>query len=503
MQHQRRGQFLHDVDEHDQQRRRHAGPRHRQVNAPHQARARLAERPPDGVEMPRDGLHAAVVGVERDRHEPRRVGRHHEPDRSGDQQAGVDPEAGLHHRVDQVVERRRRNQQADGDHPAGDGVAQSRGHRRDPGARRRAGPHAESDHRGPGHGQRGGQCRDRHRIAREIGIARRKRILPRPNGHPAEHRHRRGEAEQHRRQADGEGRPCRRPGQPRPLRRLHPGAASGRARPAPAQPLQPGEQQSEQQQAQRQLRRRRPVAKLEPRLVDSGGEGLDVEEGHRPEIRDRLHHREKRAAGDRRTRHRQGHPDEGPGRGLSERARRHHRSGGLLPERRPRQQVDVGVERNGQHRRGAAEAAHLGKPVVPRAPAGDLPQHRLNRPGMVEHEGVGVGQHVGRKGERQGQRDLQPAGGGKPVNCHEPCRRRADHRRARAHDKRQQRGGERVSRQDGSENLPPGLQIARQRRRNRGDQRRHACGRRNPGKAVKQAFGHRGDPSMGEAVQAA
>ena len=151
---------------------------------------------------------------------------------------------------------------------------------------------------------------------------------------------------------------------------------------------------------------------------------------HGAEIGDGLHHGEDRAAGDRRPREPQADPEKGAPGSVSHRARREIGCGRLAQERRPCQQKDIGIEHEDQHQRSAAERADLGKPVVARSPAGDGPQRRLHRPRMIEQVGIGIGQHIGREGQRQRQHDFEDAAAGKAAHRDQPGRPRSRRRRA-------------------------------------------------------------------------
>ena len=232
--------------------------------------------------------------------------------------------------------------------------------------------------------------------------------------------------------------------------RCMPASGAVMARGAAARAFERRDHQRESEEPERELRRRRPVRHREPGGVDPGGEGLDAEIGHRAEIRDRLHDREQDPRGDRRARHRQADPEERAGGAAAQRASGDEGGAGLLQERRPGQQVDIGVEHQRQHQRGAGQRPDLGEPVVAGAPARHLAQERLDRAGMVEKIGIGIGQDIGGKGQRQRQRDLEHPHAGKPRHGDEPGGAGADHRGARRDHQHQRHRGRGIARQHGA-----------------------------------------------------
>ena len=240
-------------------------------------------------------------------------------------------------------------------------------------------------------------------------------------------------------------------------------AASGIA-PRPRPPLQQGQQERERQEPERELRRGGPIRQREPRGVDAGREGLHPEEGDRSVIRDHLHRHEQHAGQDRGPGHRQ--DDAAPGRpgSRAEAARDLERAASRQLKRGACQQVDVGIERQRKHEGRAAQRTDLGEPVVARAPAGDIAQHRLHRARKVEDVGVGIRQDVGRKGQGQHQRRLEPASAGEVVGDNEPGGPRSDQRRAETYQDDQGRGGGGVARQNRRGELGDRVEIAEHRR---------------------------------------
>ena len=141
-------------------------------------------------------------------------------------------------------------------------------------------------------------------------------------------------------------------------------ADRGEARAAARQPLDDEDDHDEGQQGHRQLRRGGAVAEREPGAVDPGGEGLHAEVRDRAVVGQRLHQGQRRAADDRRPGHRQRDAQEAAPRRQAERAAGVEQGRAALEEGDARQQVDIRIEHARQHDDRAAEAAHVGEPVV-------------------------------------------------------------------------------------------------------------------------------------------
>ena len=117
------------------------------------------------------------------------------------------------------------------------------------------------------------------------------------------------------------------------------------------------------------------------------------------------------------------------------------------------QQVNIRVEHQDQHDRRPAQRAYFREPVIPRPVAHDAAQGGLHDARMVQQMGVGIGQHIGREGQRDDQRDLDPAAARKFGHCHQPCRTRAQGAGAKPHQNHQHGGGRDIARQDGVEQV--------------------------------------------------
>ena len=121
---QRRRQLLHHLDEGHDGRRQHRPAQQRQMDAPqHLARP--------GTQHARAGVHRRIDGGkagrdvgEPDREEAHRVGKQQRERRAAQQEPARQSKDGAAQPVDAVIGQRQRQQDADGDHGARDGVAQ-------------------------------------------------------------------------------------------------------------------------------------------------------------------------------------------------------------------------------------------------------------------------------------------------------------------------------------------------------------------------------------------
>mmetsp|Transcript_23540 Transcript_23540/g.41605 ORF Transcript_23540/g.41605 Transcript_23540/m.41605 type:complete len:253 (-) Transcript_23540:5300-6058(-) len=235
--------------------------------------------------------------------------------------------------------------------------------------------------------------------------------------------------------------------------------------------LQHREHQRKPQQADGKLRRSRPVAQRKPTGVNARGKGLHPEIGNRPEIRDCFHDRQQNTGRNRRTGQRQTDRQKRSPRPRPERTGRHKRRSALLQERGTGEQIDIRIQDQHQHQGRATKASDFGKPVIPRPPAHHCPQGCLHDPGMVENAGIGISQHIGRKGQRQNQRNLEKADAGKTGHRHQPRGPHADRKRPCGHKDDQQAGIKRVAPQNRRHELGNRLRAPRHSRQRNGDHR--------------------------------
>ena len=189
---------------------------------------------------------------------------------------------------------------------------------------------------------------------------------------------------------------------------------------AAGQALQEDEQEDEAQQQGRELGRRRRVAQPVPGAEDAGGEGGDAEELDGAIVRQGLHQGQGEAGDDGGPRQGQGDGEKGPPGAVAQGAADVQHAQGLAEEGGPGQQVDVGVEHQGQHHHRPRQGADLGEPVVAVAPAKPAAQGRLHGAGEVQQAGVGVGDDVGRHGHGQQQGPLEQAPAGEAAHADQP-----------------------------------------------------------------------------------
>ncbi|MNN24300.1 hypothetical protein D3C81_1377300 [compost metagenome] len=175
-------------------------------------------------------------------------------------------------------------------------------------------------------------------------------------------------------------------------------------------------QHHRQQQQTGQLRGTRQAEEAIPGLVDRRGEGVEVEHRHRTEIGQGFHQGQGDTGADSRTGHRQRHPPERLQRRMPKHPRRFHQAFALSQEGGACKQVNVGVEhqhQNDDHPTGGTypRQAHRPEPFT---------QQGLHRPGKVQQADEDECQHIGRNGERQHQRPVQPAPPGEFAEAGKP-----------------------------------------------------------------------------------
>jgi hypothetical protein len=149
----------------------------------------------------------------------------------------------------------------------------------------------------------------------------------------------------------------------------------------------------------------------------------------------------------------------------------------LLEKRGAGEQIDIRIKDQNQHRRRTAERADFGKPVVTRPPPRQIAQYGLHNARMVKNMRIGIGQHVGWKGQRQHQSDLKKPRTRKARHRHEPGRADTNRESAERHQDHQGRSRARVSPKHGLRQMLDRLGSARQRRQQHGQHRqRTECG---------------------------
>ena len=160
----------------------------------------------------------------------------------------------------------------------------------------------------------------------------------------------------------------------------------------------------------------------------------------------------------------------------------------MLQECRPRQQIDIWIEHQRQHRRRATQRSDLGEPVVTRAPPGDIAQGGLHDTGMVQHMGIGIGQNVSREGQRQHQRNLQPAHTGKPRHRDQPGRPHTDGKGAGRYDAHKRQRGRGIPPQHRPDQMLHGLRATPKRCNQHRDHRHGADQRHKNGGTAQKAL---------------
>ena len=250
-------------------------------------------------------------------------------------------------------------------------------------------------------------------------------------------------------------------------------------------PLQHREQQRKTEQAQCKLGRTSAVEQGKPAGVDPCRKGLHTEIGDSAEIGDRLHDGQQNTCGNRRSGQRQAHLEEGRPGTATQGTCCQKRRGGLLQERGARQEVDVGIKHQHQHQGRAPKGPDFREPVVARPPARDVTQHRLHDSRVVKDMRVGIGQHIGGKGQRQHQRDLKHAGTGEAGHGHQPRGPHAQGKGSRGHHCDQQKGGARVPQQHRIDQVAHGIGAPDQRGQQNGHHRQ-GTGRRNRDRNPRQ-----------------
>ena len=215
-------------------------------------------------------------------------------------------------------------------------------------------------------------------------------------------------------------------------------ALLGEPGPAAHQPLPRQHGDREQHHQRGQLHRRAEVVGALPDRVDAHRDGLHAEVLHGREVRQHLHHHQRQAGGQRRPGQRHQHPEERPAATGAERPGGVVRRGGLLGERRPRQEVDVGVEGQRHHQDAAPERAHGELHALPE----HRPQPLLHRPGGVERREEDEAEDVGGHRQRQHQQPDQHVAQREGVRRHQPGQAAADHQGADADPGHQQQRGD-------------------------------------------------------------
>ena len=195
----------------------------------------------------------------------------------------------------------------------------------------------------------------------------------------------------------------------------------GEALAAPGETLDEDEEDDDGEHDEGELGRAGEVRLVDPGRIDRKRQRPDAEELRGADVVQRLHQGEAGADGDRRAGERQGDAEEDLAAPGAEGARRLDEADRLHQEEGAGREVDVRVEDEAEKQDGAAEGADLRQAEILRARnAEDGADRRLHRPDRVEDVEIGVGDDVGRHGERQEQRPVEDAPAGEVVGRHQP-----------------------------------------------------------------------------------
>ena len=138
------------------------------------------------------------------------------------------------------------------------------------------------------------------------------------------------------------------------------------------------------------------VAEVHPGIKQASGQGLDGKEVHGTKIVQGFHQHQGKADGYRRSGDGQNHPEERAQRGVAETAADREQRRGLFQKGGAGQKVNVGIQDQPDHQRGAFEAANFREPVVcGTAPAEQVSQGTLNGASVVQEACVHIGNNVG------------------------------------------------------------------------------------------------------------
>ncbi len=217
------------------------------------------------------------------------------------------------------------------------------------------------------------------------------------------------------------------------------------------------------------------IAHHQPDIEHAGGQGFDGEKFHRPEIVQRFHQHQRDADDDRRPRHRQRHAAErGPG-GTAEGAGGFADARRLFQERRPRQEIDIGVQRHGHDGDRTAERSDFREPVIPSGvPSRQVAQQALNRPRELENVGIDIGDHIGGHRQRQHQRPFEYPSSRKLAHRDQPGGGDADQYGPQRDAGHQFQRVDDVSRQHGVQQMRPDILGRKHRHDDNGhDRQRH------------------------------
>ena len=355
-----------------------------------------------------DFREARIHRLQGDREKADQIGVNQRGHAAGEQQSGLEAPGGAQPVGEQVVEPAHGHQDADGDDRAGQRIAQTgqpvRGG--DPGRARKSRGIREQQRECDR--QDRGQRREEEAVAHQFAEAQRKHHR-RALGREQSESHRRHEkSEQHRERAGERGGGC--------TAAVQLGAQRDRARRhiliarvAAIGALEREQQHDEPEQRQRQLSRGCEIGERQPRIVDAGGERLYREIGNRGEIRECFHQRKRHPGGDAGPGERQRDADETSPGAAAEQPPGFDQVCRLCDKGGAREQVDVRIQDQREHRDRAGSRTHLGEPVFTRLPARQRTQRTLHGPRELQQVRITVCDDVGRHRERKDQCPIEQA----------------------------------------------------------------------------------------------
>ena len=114
----------------------------------------------------------------------------------------------------------------------------------------------------------------------------------------------------------------------------------------------------------------------------------------------------------------------------------------------------------------------------------------MHRARIIQQCGIGIGQHIGWKGQRQRQRDFDEPSASEIVQRDQPRRARAQHSRTGGDGNDEDQRGQRIAWQHRLRQGRPCLQIAQQRSNHSSDQRQYAKRSHDPAQSAYAFFAH-------------
>ena len=374
-----------------------------------------------------DALHGSLDRIETHRHEAYGQGHNHDRQRALEEGQRRESQA-LRPGQQLVIQPGNRHKQTDRQQHAREGIAQvGKAHQRSHpalpllafgrslriGQRQRCAQHHQR-----------GQARKHQRI-QQVPPVTQVQVGGCQSHHPEQQlQHRRDKRGCQHQQAASCGGPGRRSGQDNPRAPLPLGGRTELATCARAL-LQPHQRQHAQSQQRSQLRGHRQIEHPQPGLVDRGGEGIDVENGHGAKVCQYLHQGQADACCPPWPRHRNSHAPERLSAAQTQRLRRLQALLALGLKSLPCQQIHIGVQRQAEHHHRPAGGAHRRQAA---GQAGRRAPQGLHRAAVFHQAHMDERQHIGRQSKRQHQGPTKPASARKLAHHRDPGQRHAQQR---------------------------------------------------------------------------